>query len=58
MERAAVHSLQVVWLTAVSFGTYRMTLPPRLKPIWQLLLTRASHRPQKSDIPACILVQR
>lgn len=44
-DRAAVHSLQVAWLTAVSFGTYCATLPSQLKPTRQLLLTRTSHRP-------------
>lgn len=27
MEGAAVHSLQVAWLTAVGFGTCALTLP-------------------------------
>lgn len=32
MKGAEVHSLQVVWLTAVSFGTCAATLPSPLKP--------------------------
>lgn len=34
MKGAAVHSLQVAWLTAVSFGTCAVTLPSSTPTRW------------------------
>lgn len=48
MKGAAVHSLQVVWLTAVSFGTCAATLPSPLEPAPQLPLTSRSRAPRRA----------